>query len=444
MKVWCSLCWIITVVQLFSQHPFRQIDEYVETYAKTNDFSGCIYISKGNQPYFQQCYGMADFAFDVPNTIATKFKIGSISKQFTAAAILLLEEDGLLRTDYPLSRFYKVSPPYDSITIHQLLTHTSGIVDVYSVPNLSKLYVDDPPLGILVEMLFQQNLTFRPGTNYQYSNGGYIVLADIIEKVSGLPYGEFMKINVFDPLKMFDTGHYTHNAVIPGMALGYDPLGYKEVIYSQYVNDDLLKGAGSLYSTIADLETWINSINQRSLLSQKSYEKWLTNHVNGYGYGISLYRSDDNDVFGHDGRISGFIADYLYYKDSVVSVIILGNIQTGVADFLRRDLARIIFGKEVQSKAKSVGAIAVQLPHERFIGAYSFGPGFTVYIKENKNRLLARANEGAYSELVPLQNGQFFSRTLYSYIQFEQDVSGEISKMIWINNDGNRFEGLKK
>ncbi|MBT8391303.1 MAG: beta-lactamase family protein, partial [Ignavibacteria bacterium] len=275
-------------------------------------------------------------------------------------------------------------------------------------------------------------------------NGGYVILAKIIEDVSGETYEEYISHSIFSELGMNSSGSSSKNKVVKNLSVGYDPLGYNNLVQTNDI-DYLTKGAGSLYSSPKDLLIWINSLKERSLLSETSYQKFFKNYGNAYGYGISVYKSFGKEVFGHDGRIAGYIADYLHYKEDNVNIIITGNIQTGVADFLRRDIAAIVFNQEYQTSAKNVPPATDYPPDVKNIpGAYSFGPSFTVYVEFVDGRLQARANQGAYSELVPLQDGRFFNRTLYAYIKFEEDKNNTITKMIWENNDGNSFDGIKK
>jgi CubicO group peptidase (beta-lactamase class C family) len=428
----------------FSQSLSEKIDAYISSYVNSNDFSGCVLVTRNDSILFSECYGKANFSFNINNTFKTKFKIGSISKQFTAAAILKLEEEGLLNTSDSLAKYFPQKSTVNNITIQQLLTHTSGIVDVYDLPDFYSFPCDGVDFNEIVDMVFEEEPYFKPGEQYLYSNGGYVILAKIIEDVSGETYEEFISNSIFKKLGMNSSGSSSKNEVAKNLAVGYDPLGYEKLVQTNDI-DYLTKGAGSLYSSANDLLIWINSLKERSLLSETSYKKFFKNYGNAYGYGISVYKSFGKDVFGHDGRIAGYIADYLHYREDDVSVIITGNIQTGVADFLRRDIAAIIFNQEYQTSAKNVPPATDYPANVKNIpGAYSFGPSFTVYVDFVDGRLQARANQGAYSELVPLQDGRFFNRTLYAYIKFDEDKNGAITKMIWENNDGNTFDGIKK
>ncbi|NND95137.1 MAG: serine hydrolase [Flavobacteriales bacterium] len=421
-----------------------QIDSYVESYVNTGDFSGCILIEEGGEVIYKSCFGYANASFKVENTTETKFKIGSVSKQFTATAILLLQQDSRLKLSDTLSNFFPNYPVARNITIEHLLTHTSGLIDVYSVKDFNKLTCENMSISELSEMVLSNETLFDPGSQYQYSNGGYAVLAALIEKLSGMKYQDFMVKRIFKPLNMGSSGHAMVNEVLEGLAEGYDPSGYDGVKRTDLLDPELLKGSGSLYSSVTDLLNWVNSIRDRKLLSSASYDMLLNDYGHSYGLGISVYSSFENEVFGHDGRVNGYIADYLHYVDRNMSIIVLGNIQTGVSDFFRADIASMLFEKEYSSSAKNTPHdLKTKIDYKDILGVYSFGPNFKVYVELIDDVLHARANEGGASEIVLLEDGSYFSRTLYSYIEFVPTEDGEISKMVWTNNDGVSFEGLK-
>ena len=428
----------------FSQPLHSKINNYVSTYVNTADFSGTILITQEDSIIYSNSFGFANKSFNVENDIHTKFMIGSISKQFTAVGILKLEKDGKLNTEDLLSTYFPSWNDAENITIHQLLTHTSGITDIFNLHDFSLLSCQNISLDSLVRLIQKEELLFEPGQSYQYSNGGYAILAKIIEIASNSTFDSFMTENILEPLELYSTGHRGSSEIIQSLAVGYDPLGYDKLVLTDYVDNELLKGSGSLYSNVYDIMKWIEMLKRKSFLDEESYQKLFDNYGNNYGYGISIYNSFGRTVFGHDGRINGFIADYLHYAEDDITIIILGNIQTGVADFFRRDLAAIIFGKDFKSRAKTIPP-STDSPEwtNDVYGSYSFGPNFIVTVKNIDGLIKAKANQGSYSELVLLDNGKFFSRTLYSYIEFVKDSNGKIKKMIWTNNEGNRFEGSK-
>lgn len=445
MKATALLFLLLSTSFLIGQDLAEKIDSYLNTYANTGDFSGCVRIVEGEKVLYEKCVGNSDDEHNGKNSPRTAFRIGSISKQFTATAILLLEEEGLLSTNDRLARFFPAYPKVADMSIEQLLTHKSGIPDIFALDNFQELVDRDSKLEALSNSLLEAGPEFEAGSRYQYSNGAYALLAQIIENLSGMSYQDFIQQGIFAPLGMKHSGQDLDSNQGVGLAKGYEPKGYQQRVESVELPMELLKGSGSLYSDVHDLTIWINSLKEKSLLSETSYQKFFKNYGNNYGLGISLYKVFDRKVFGHDGRINGFIADYLHYEEEDISIIILGNIQTGVADFIRRDLAAIVFDQPYESRAKTVSASSAQhLTFEDAVGVYAFGPNFRVYVDEIDGQLHARANEGAYTELVPVEGGKYFSRTLYAFIKFEEGEQETIDKILWINNDGRSFEGKRE
>ncbi|PWJ43731.1 serine hydrolase domain-containing protein [Sediminitomix flava] len=444
MKVKLIFLLFILSFQLRAQELDEKIDSYIKSYVNTSDFSGVVRIVKADTVIFDKAYGKANQSFHISNTLNTRFKIGSISKQFTAAAILKLEEQGLLDIEDDLSMYFPSYPNASGIKIKHLLTHTSGLIDLFSIPSFQKIQTNKTSLSKLTGLLLSEKPRFKAGTKYEYSNGGYAVLAQLIEQLSHQSYAIFLNENIFKPLGMRRTGHSSSQDIVPNLAIGYDPKGYDGLKQADFVEHDLLKGSGSLYSTVGDLSIWVSTLKNRIYFSKAFYEEFFKDYGYNYGTGISLYTSYKQRVFGHDGRINGYMSDYLHYNDDDITIIILGNLQTGVADFFRNDLAAIVFNEDYKSRAKTI-PLAKQYPTnlKQYRGAYSFGPNFTVFIEKINGVLKARANEGAYCELVPLENTKFFSRTLYATVEFVS-VEGEGMKMMWTNNDGDTFEGVRQ
>ena len=429
----------------YTQTVHSLIDQYISTYVEGGDFSGCVKIVKSDTTFFSECYGWQDKEKKIRNSSETKFMIGSISKQLTAFAMLKLSERGKLKLSDPISKFVKTPGDKSKITILQLLTHTSGIKDIFAIPGFQDLSEKQISKKQIVDTLLQLQLDFLPGSQYQYSNGGYTLLSHIIEKVSNLTYSQFINSAVFDPLQLNDFAGQIDRSKLENLATGYEPLKYKEIHPTVAIHPLLIDGSGSLYSSIDDLCKWIQILKERTFLSSESYDKLFTDYGNSYGLGISVYQTRNGPVFGHDGRINGFIADYLHYEKSDVTIALLGNIQTGVADFFRTDIAQIVLqNKSIPSRAKKVlPAKSHHHPLQSIVGSYSFGPSLVVHITAENQSLLAQANEGGTSELIPLIDGSYFSRTLYAGIRFIMDDKEMASGIEWISNDGRSFKGKR-
>ncbi len=213
-----------------------KVDAYVQPFVESNNFSGVILIAQGGKVQVRKAYGLANYELGVPNTPETKFQIASVSKPFTAIAVLLLEERGKLSAQDPVSRYVPDYPNGDKITIHHLLTHTSGIPNVNSMPEYDQRSRFPATPAQLVEIFKNKPADFAPGARYSYSNSNYNLLALILEKVSGQSYGEFVRASILQPLGMKDTGHPRAGELLAQRASGYQPAGMKGVESAPYLD----------------------------------------------------------------------------------------------------------------------------------------------------------------------------------------------------------------
>ncbi len=424
---------------LGAQDPGSAIDEYVSAYHRLGDFSGCVLVAKRDAILFQRCYGQADYELSVPNTPTTKFRIGSISKQFTAAAILVLEGRGLINVADPVANHLPDYPNGDRITIHHLLTHTSGIPNIFAVPGYESVKRLAVAPKDLVTLFKDQPLDFEPGERFSYSNSGYILLAHLIERVAGQRFGDFLRDALFAPLQMNDTGHERLSLIVFGRASGYDPAGIDGLENAPFVDPSATVGAGSLYSTVGDLHRWVNALSSSVLLAEERRAKMFTRQAGSYGYGVALYTEHGRQIIAHDGRVAGFAADLSWYPNDDLAIIVLSNIQSGIGDSFRRDLAAIVFGEPYELPQPRSAAVGTDNLGDS-VARYRFGPNFIVHARLLEGRLMVAANESEFSELVRLSDGRFFNRVTYSHATFDRGEDGSIRAMVWIQ-DGNEFRG---
>ncbi len=415
------------------------IDEYVSAYHQLGDFSGCVMVARRDTPLFERCYGQADYELAVANTPATKFRIGSISKQFTAAAILVLEARGLIDVADPIGKHLPDYPNGDRITIHHLLTHSSGIPNIFAVPGYESVKRSPVTPEELVALFRDRLLDFEPGERFSYSNSGYILLAHLIERVTGQRFGDFLREALFNPLEMNDTGHERLPLIIPGRASGYDPAGVDGLENAPFVDGSATVGAGSLFSTVGDLHRWVKALSTNLLLAEERRAKMLTRQAGSYGYGVAVYTEHGRRIIAHDGRVAGFAADLSWYPNDDLAVIVLSNVQSGIGDSFRRDLAAIVFGEPYELPEKRSAADGTDNLRD-YIGRYRLGPGFIVHARLLVGRLMVAANESDFSELVRLSDGRFFNRVTYSHATFDRGEDGGVRAMVWIQ-DGNQYRG---
>jgi CubicO group peptidase (beta-lactamase class C family) len=328
----------------------QRIDAYVQPFLRARVFSGVVLIARNGAPVLTRVYGMADEELRVPNHARTRFHIASVSKPFTAAAILLLQQDGKLKVTDPVSRVVPEYPRGDRMTLHHLLTHTSGIPNINDFPEYDLWSMQPQTPASLVAKFKHRSLEFEPGARYSYSNSNYNLLAHVIEKVSGRSYGDFLRERIFVPLRMEHTGHDGDPArLIPDRARGYTPQGATSLANAPHLDWSAKTGNGSLYSTAADLLKFDDALYGERLLDAKHRELMFTAHVdNAIGYGWFIGRRNDRSVVRINGRSPGFAAELHRYVDDNVTVIVLSNNYAAAAQNMIGDLAGIYFGRNVE------------------------------------------------------------------------------------------------
>lgn len=397
---------------------------YVTPYTKMNDFSGTVLILREGRDSVVAGFGFADRARGIPNGPDTRFGIGSLTKTFTAAAIAILHERGLLSLDDTLGKFIPGFPHGGAITIRHLLAHASGVPDYHSLPDYPARRARPTTLADFTQWIGTKPLDFRPGEKDSYSSSGYALLAYVIERVSGLGYAEFLRRNVFEPVGMTNTGDLSDGQPVAGLAMGYDP-GFPPagVEPPPQMSATWLEGSGSIYSTVGDLLRWA-----RAVRGDRLFRLGALDYPYGWGKRTWLKR----EVIEQDGRIALGYASHIsvYPKDSVI-VVILGNIQSAVTDRMRTDLAAIAFGEPYQvPEVRSSGNPAPTLLRQ-YAGRYEVGPAFVMTVRADGRRLSLAGPEGDFLPLDPESDSTFFFRALYVPIRFERDARGKVIDLNW-------------
>jgi CubicO group peptidase (beta-lactamase class C family) len=320
------------------------MDQVIRTYVDSGKFMGAVLVARGDEILLSKGYGYADLEWKIPNTSETKFRLASITKQFTAASVLLLEERGQLRVEDPVAKYIPDAPKaWSKITIFNLLTHTSGIPNFTALPD----YASTKGVGISPEQRIAQlrdrPLDFDPGTKWAYSNSGYVVLGEIIEKVGGVPYGQFVRDNIFTPLGMNDSGYDSNSRIIERRASGYRTEAAGSLLNAEYIDMSIPYAAGGLYSTTQDLLKWERALFGGKILTQASLVKMTTPFLSNYAFGLSVEQQGGLKAIVHTGSIDGFSTVMHYWPDQRITVVVLANEETNShVDIVEKldDLAR--------------------------------------------------------------------------------------------------------
>src|SRR3984957_20948064 len=282
-----------------------RMEQVIQSYTANRRFMGTVLVAKGTEVVLNKGYGSANLEWDVPNSPATKFRLGSITKQFTAASILLLQERGKLNVQDPVKKYMADTPAaWDKVTIYHVLTHTSGIPSFTSFPEYAKWEPFATTAAEEVAWFRDKPLEFTPGEKWSYSNSGYVLLGYLIEKITGGSYERFVRENIFIPLDMKDSGYDSNSAVIVKRASGYTA-GKSGLENAGFVNMTIPFSAGALYSTTEDLLRWEQGLFSGKLLSASSLQTMTTPFKNDYACGLAVQTKDGRKVIEHGGGIEG-------------------------------------------------------------------------------------------------------------------------------------------
>jgi CubicO group peptidase (beta-lactamase class C family) len=318
---------LMTAANSFAQQNAQKIDALLKQYYDYGQFNGSVLVADGGKVVYKKGFGMANMEWNIPNQPDTKFRIASVTKQFTAALVLQLVEEGKIRLDAHLNDYL---PDYrkdtgEKVTVHQLLNHTSGIPDYKNVTSNPHSAAD------FVKKYVSGDLEFEPGSRYKYNNGGYSILGAIIEKVTGKSYETVLQERILKPLGMTNSGYAHNRTLLEKHASSYEktPAGY---VNAPYIDMEIPYAAGSMYSTVEDLFKWDQALYEDKILSAGSRKLMFTPGLSNYGYGIRitdqpLGKSDQKTkvVWHGGGGINGFSSLISRAIEKRQTVIILDN-----------------------------------------------------------------------------------------------------------------------
>lgn len=318
---------------IFGQTKAQKLEQLLRTYHDYGRFNGSVLVADENGILYQDGFGWANVEWEIPNEADTKFRLASITKQFTALLVMQLVEQGKLSLEVPISTYLPDFPKdkADQITIHQLLTHTSGIPNYTSFPNYREVMRRPNSPADLVRLFADSSLVFTPGERHAYSNSAYVLLGQIIEKTTGKPYEQVLQDRIFRPLKMDNTGYDRNDQIIKKRASGYYVNG-RTFVNANYIDMSTPYAAGGIYSTVEDLFLWDRALYTEQLVSRKYRDLLFEKHSQlgrmHYGYGWELGQMPVGNsgerlpANSHSGGINGFNT-FITRIPSTQSVIVL-------------------------------------------------------------------------------------------------------------------------
>ncbi|HEX7315746.1 MAG TPA: serine hydrolase [Pyrinomonadaceae bacterium] len=440
------VCLLVLSVAARAQDLLPKFEEYAQAAAKVERFSGAILVARDGKVLLSKGYGMADVENDVPNTAETRFRLGSITKQFTAAAVLLLQERGKLSVQDSICKHVAPCPEaWQPVTIHHLLSHTAGMpnfTNFNEFPDYLKTKRDPTTVESLIARFRDRPLDFKPGENWKYSNSGYALLGHVVEKVSGKSYESFLRENVFEPLKMTNTGYDHADEIVKRRAHGYAPGPEGRVVNASYIDMSIPFAAGGLYSTVGDLFIWDQALYGEKLLKKSSLDAMFTAVRNDYGYGYGVNKLFNRRHTTHGGGIEGFTTSINRFPDDRVTVIVLSNYEAARSGRIARDLAAIAFGEKYEVPVERAVAKVDPKIYDAYVGEYELEPGFVFNVTREGDHLMMQATGQGKAELFPSSETTFFPKVVRADITFVKDNTGRVTHLV-LNQNGRQMNAKK-
>ena len=433
---------VLLVGVCLAQDNSARMEQVVQSYVANKQFMGSVLVAQDGKVVFSKGYGFANVEWDVPNSPASKFRLGSITKQFTAACILLLEERGKLKIDDPVKKYMPDAPAaWDKVTIFNLLTHTSGIPSFTGFPDYASTEAIATTPEKLVARFRDKPLEFQPGEKWNYSNSGYVLLGYLIEKISGQSYSQFVQENIFNPVGMKDSGYDSNSTIIAHRASGYASSD-KGLVNAGYIDMSIPLSAGALYSTTEDLLRWEQGLLGGKLLSAVSLQKMTTPFKNDYAFGLGVRDVNGHKLIEHGGGIEGFNTDLAYYPDDKLTVVVLANQNTGATGDIATKLAALAHGEKVvlAEERKEIAVAPTIL--RAYVGTYDLAPGFDIVMTLEGNQLMTQATGQPKFPVFAESETKFFLKVVDAELEFVKNDKGEVTHLI-LHQGGRDVKGPK-
>jgi len=407
-----------------------------------------VLVARDGQVVFQGAYGLADVEKRTPVVLETKFRIGSVTKQFTAAAILRLADEGKLAITDSLAKYYPDFPQASAITLRHLLTHTSGLHSYTDKPAFMAGVSKPVTPAELIASFQADPPDFAPGTNFRYCNSGYFLLGEIAAKVSGQSFADYLRTAFFEPLEMKDTGILVNATPPEAMARGYAAAEGKATLALDW-DMSWAGGAGALYSTVGDLLRWNEALHGGRVLKPESLRAMTTANplppgANGlsYGFGLTISEVARFPAISHSGGLQGWSSDLVWLPTQRLMVVALANAMPAVPGLepasMTRDLAARFLAEEIAKlPAPAEDKTVDPKSYAAFVGRYDYQSAIMTVMVEN-DRLFAQLTGQERFEIFPKSADEYFFKVAAAQVVFLRNEKGEVVAVQHTQN-GNTF-----
>lgn len=411
----------------FGQDLTSKFDALLNRQFKAQEPGAVALVARSGKPVYRKAFGMANLELNVAMKPENVFEIGSITKQFTAVAILQLEEEGKLSVHDPLTRWVENYPTHGhTITIHHLLTHLSGIKSYTDIEKWTKVWRQDMTPQEMIDLFKNEPMDFAPGEKWAYNNSAYFLLGYIIERASGMPYPEFVTQRIFIPLGLKNTYYGSMSRIIPNRASGYQK--GESFVNAEYLSLTQPYAAGSIMSTVDDLLAWNIAIHagkviKKETLARAFADPKLNNGKNThYGYGWGLNDINGSLTYEHSGGIFGYLSNGIYLPKEDVYVVVLSNCDCNPPGEVSTRMAAIAIGKPYPESTASVKLDENFL--KSLVGVYEFEDGSARYLTLEEGQLYSQRTGGRKFKIFARNKSTFFFEEGFTELQFVPDMTG--------------------
>ncbi|GEO07669.1 serine hydrolase [Segetibacter aerophilus] len=440
-----SLIVIVTVFffnQAFAQSVQEKLDAYMQALTKYAGFNGSVLVAKGGDILLEKGYGFRNADAGTIHDANSVFQIGSVTKQFTSSIILRLASEGKLSLKDTLSKYFPEYQYAKKITIENLLNHVSGIYNYTQNADFMQNHVTEPlSQTSFWGMIKDKPLNFEPGSNYNYSNSGYLILGYLIEKVTGQPYERVARKYLFEPAGMTHSGFdFTHLAS-PVKSVGYMALTKDAKTPAPIVDSTVAFSAGAIYSTVHDLYNWNTALNSGKIIQKKNLEKAYTPYKQKYGYGFGIDSVFGKRLISHGGGIHGFVSDLAYVPEDKVSVVLLSN-KPYQLSVVERDLLAVLYNQPYKLAEEQKEGKVDTATLNKYVGEYELASTFKITVVQVGGGLKAQATGQPQFDLFAESENIFFYKVVEAKIEFVRNGKGEVESLI-LHQSGANIPGKK-
>ncbi|MFT3750910.1 MAG: serine hydrolase domain-containing protein [Agriterribacter sp.] len=411
----------------FCQAETAPLDSLISRYADLNRFNGSVLIAKDGNILLNKGYGYRNVASKISNNENSIFQLGSITKQFTTTVILKLQQEKKLSISDKLSKYFPKFPKGDSITIEQLMLHTSGIYSYTSDSKFMETEVSKPANREKMMALFKDKpLDFSPGKGWNYSNSGYSMLGYIIEKVTKMPFEQVVRQYIFTPLQMTHSGFDFTHLQLPEKTTGYFKIDNKSADTAPIVDSSVSFSAGAIYSTVGDLYKWHQALENYTILSKADQEKAYTPVRNHYGYGWVIDSIDGKRKVGHSGGIHGYITNFVRVPEDNICILLLSNASDKSLEEITDKVLKQLYNKPYDLPELKTSLTLTDSILKQYEGNYEIRPDLKVVMSIKNGALNAAPTNQSVKVLSAEKEDLFFDPNDNVKVEFVKNFKNEI------------------